>query len=217
MNKNLAKERFHDMGILTPGGEFIERNTNIPDTVAHFLHDKQLPVIVKPISGGSSVATRIARTNEELIGAIHEANQYGDVLLEEVIIGKEATVCVIDGEQADEYFVLYPIEIIPPDKNSFFDFDAKYGGNSQEICPGRFTLSIHSELRDLAVKAHKAIGARHYSRSDFIISDKGIYILEINTLPGFTEKSLFPLALKAADVSVSDFLDHIIKLSLSGR
>lgn len=217
MHKNLAKERFRHAGILTPEGEIIERDANIADTVFHFLRDKQLPVIVKPVSGGSSVATRIARTNEELVDAIREASRYGDVLVEEVIAGKEATVCVIDGGGENEHFVLYPIEIVPPKENAFFDFDAKYGGGSEEICPGRFTLAVHSELRDLAVKAHKAIGARHYSRSDFIISEKGIYILEINTLPGFTDESLLPKALKAVGVPESDFLDHIIKLSLSGK
>lgn len=217
MHKDLAKSRFRDAGIRTPGGDVIERSGNIEDTVFHFLRSRHLPVIVKPVTGGSSVATRIANTYDELISAVREASQHGDILVEEVIAGVEATVCVIDGTGDGEHFALHPIEIIPPIKNGFFDFDAKYGGETQEICPGRFSDEIQSELRNLAVRAHRAIGARHYSRSDFIISEKGIYILEINTLPGFTNESLLPKALTAADVTPSAFLEHIITLSLSGK
>jgi D-alanine-D-alanine ligase len=89
------------------------------------------------------------------------------------------------------------------------------GGGTEEICPGRFTFDTHQKLRELASKAHRAIGARHYSRSDFIISPKGIYILETNTLPGLTEESLLPKALTAGGVQIPEFLDHILSLTLS--
>ena len=155
---------------------------------------------------------------EGLEDALRKASQHGDVLVEDLIEGKEATVCVIDGVVVNEHFILYPIEIAPPAEAEFFDFDAKYSGATDEICPGRFTLTTHTTLRDLAVKAHQAIGARHYSRSDFIVSPNGdITILEINTLPGLTKESLLPKALKAGGVGMSDFLDHIIGLAMAGK
>ena len=127
-------------------------------------------------------------------------------------------MCVVDSSTSGEYFVLYPIEIVPPSKNAFFDYDAKYSGETAEIVPGRFTLTIHSMLRDLAIKSHNAIGARHYSRSDFIITSEGaIYLLEINTLPGLTEESLLPKALKAGNVEFSDFIDHVLTLALKKK
>lgn len=218
MHKGLAKERFRDAQLSVPRGEVIEHGIRLEEAINQIFSDHGLPLIVKPISGGSSVSTRIARTLEELVHAVIDAGRSGDVLVEEVIAGKEATVCVIDSSVPDEHFVLFPIEIVPPDRSRFFDYDAKYSGRSQEICPGRFTLSTHSLLRELAIKAHCAIGARHYSRSDFMISPEGkIYILEINTLPGLTEESLIPKALRAGGVEFPEFLDHVIELALAGR
>ncbi len=215
MHKGLAKERFTDAGMLVPigdiiSGEAVSGRDSLPN-----LKDIQYPFIVKPITGGSSVATTMVHNDDELAAAIREASVFGDVLIEEVISGKEATVCVIDGITAGEHFALFPIEIVPPSTKEVFDYEAKYSGISQEICPGRFPLMTHAELRDLAVKAHKAVGARHYSRTDFIISDKGIYALEINTLPGLTNESLVPKALKAGGVEFHEFLDHILSLALS--
>lgn len=217
MHKGLAKERFRDAGLLTPEGHVVSVEDNLNEVAAQLAHTRSLPLIVKPVSGGSSVATKIARTPEELRQAIHSASKHGDILVEEVIEGKEATCCVIDTGNDDEHVVLYPIEIVPPQSRDFFDYDAKYSGESQEICPGRFSLSAHSTLRDLAIKAHRALGARHYSRSDFILSPKGIYILELNTLPGLTETSLLPKALDAGGVTLPEFLDHVIGLTLTQK
>jgi D-alanine-D-alanine ligase len=215
MHKGLAKERFREAGLLTPQGMVIDACDNFDEVAAQVFHNHQISLVVKPISGGSSVATSIIHTAEDLKRALEAASKYGDILVEEWIEGKEATCCVIDTSVAGEHVVLYPIEIVPPASTHFFDYDAKYGGGSEEICPGRFTFDTHQTLRELASRAHRAIGARHYSRSDFIISSKGIYILETNTLPGLTEQSLLPKALTAGGVQMPEFLDHIIKLSLT--
>jgi D-alanine-D-alanine ligase len=215
MHKGLAKERFREAGLLTPQGMVIDARDNFDEVAAQVFHNHQISLVVKPISGGSSVATSITHTAEDLKRALEAASKYGDILVEEWIKGKEATCCVIDTSVAGEHVVLYPIEIVPPTSTDFFDYDAKYGGGSEEICPGRFTFDTHQKLRELAGAAHRAIGARHYSRSDFIISPKGIYILETNTLPGLTEESLLPKALTAGGVKIPEFLDHIIQLSLA--
>jgi D-alanine-D-alanine ligase len=214
MHKGLAKERFSDVGMLVPAGDVVTGEMSGGRSALVYLRDKPYPFIVKPVTGGSSVATAIVHNDEELERAIAAALPFGDALVEEVIKGKEATVCVIDGGTLGEHFVLFPIEIVPPSTKEVFDYEAKYSGISEEICPGRFPLMTHSELRDLAVKAHKSVGARHYSRTDFIISEKGIYVLEINTLPGLTSESLVPKALRAGGVEFHEFLDHIIGLTL---
>lgn len=217
MNKILAKERFVADGLRVPKGIVVEAEQNMNDVIFRVVQTMRLPLVVKPVSGGSSVATKVVRTWNDLETAILSAVKYGDVLIEEKIEGKEATVCVIDSGEEGKHLVMYPIEIVPPEENEIFDYDAKYSGVSQEICPGRFPLTTHGELRELAIRAHNAIGARHYSRSDFIVSPKGIYILEINTLPGLTSESLVPKALKAGGVGISDFIDHVIGLSLAER
>ncbi len=214
MHKGLAKERFVDAGLVVPRGDIIPRNAHHHDSAFAIFRNNAMPRIVKPVSGGSSVATSIVHTLPELIEAVTRASHLGDVLVEEVIVGTEATVCVIDGGEGSHHFVLSPIEIVPPTANDFFDYEAKYSGKSMEICPGRFSLTTLNQLRELALLAHTAIGARHYSRTDFIVSPDGIYVLEINTLPGLTEESLLPKALHASGVTFPDFLDHIITLAL---
>lgn len=216
MQKPLAKERFSASGLRVARGELLERTFDPEQVIEEFFPRWKFPFIVKPASGGSSVATSVVRSYDEAIRALLSAVIHGDVLVEELIEGKEATCCVIDAAEEGEHFALFPIEIVPPKTKDFFDYDAKYSGASAEICPGRFPLSTHAALRDAAVSAHRAVGARHYSRSDFIITPEGeIYILEINTLPGLTKESLLPKALKAGGVEFPDFLDHVIGLALS--
>ena len=217
MHKGLAKTLFTEAGIRVPFGAVIEQDDVFDEVAAQLYYDRHLPLIVKPVMGGSSLATKVVRTLTALEDAVVAASKYGDVLVEDFIEGKEATVCVVDSGSSDDLFALYPIEIAPPKQYEFFDFDAKYSGDSEEICPGRFTLTTHTTLRDLATKAHRAIGARHYSRSDFIVAKDGIYILEINTLPGLTKESLLPKALKAGGVEMHEFIDHVISLSLAGK
>ncbi len=170
------------------------------------------PYVVKPVSGGSSVGMSIAHSIGELHDALMRAGeQSSNILIESMIRGREATCGIVDGFRGEKYYALMPIEIIPPPKASFFDYDAKYSGETQEICPGRFSREETAAIQDAARIAHEGLGARHYSRSDFIVTPKGkIYILETNTLPGLTEESLVPKALTAAGCSLKDFLDHVI-------
>jgi D-alanine-D-alanine ligase len=171
------------------------------------------------VSGGSSVGTAIAKTLLELESAIDDALQYSDqALIEEFIFGREATCGVVDNFRNESIYSLLPVEIRKPSNATFFDYDAKYSGKSEEICPGNFTAVEKEMIQKIAKEAHKALGLRHYSRSDFIIHPKrGIYILETNTLPGLTSESLLPKSLQAVGCSLSDFFDHLIKLALEGK
>jgi D-alanine-D-alanine ligase len=91
----------------------------------------------------------------------------------------------------------------------------KYSGKIEERCPGNFTENEKKIIMQSAIIAHIAIGARHYSRSDFIVHPtRGIYILEINTLPGLTETSLLPKALNAVGSNMKEFLEHLIQITL---
>ncbi|MEY2664207.1 MAG: hypothetical protein RIT04_15 [Candidatus Parcubacteria bacterium] len=177
-----------------------------------------MPVVVKPVASGSSVGVSIARSFEELEAGVVAAFEFGDVvMIEEFIQGTEATCGVIEGLRGQDLYALPPVEIRPT-HGGFFDFEAKYEGKSHEIVPGNFTHAEKVELERLARAAHTALGLRHYSRTDFIISPRrGIYILETNTLPGLTEASLVPKALHAVGVSIRDFLDHLITLAIARK
>ena len=181
------------------------------------IHDKlSPPCILKPLSGGSSVGMRICKTYIDLVNAFLEGiNMETDILVEEVIEGKEATVGVINNFRDKSVYVLPTIEIRIPKNKSFFDFEAKYTGVSEEVCPGNFSNTEKEELSRLAGLIHTGLNLDHYSRSDFIVHPKkGIYALEVNTLPGLTDESLIPKMLNAVGSDIPTFIDHIITLAL---
>jgi len=177
------------------------------------------PSIVKPVSAGSSVGVTVVRSFLDLESALARALEHGDsVIIEEFIEGREATCGVIDGFRGEGRYALLPVEIIPHRESSFFDYDAKYQGKSREICPGNFDEATKRAIQEAAQAVHGELGLRHYSRSDFIVHPKrGVYFLEVNTLPGLTSESLFPKSVGAVGSSMSEVLDHVIRLARSKK
>ncbi len=217
MHKVLTKERARELGILTPKYHFVDEGADAHEAAAHIIRTFQQPVIVKPASLGSSVGISIVGGYAPVLSAIEKLLPQGGVLVEEVIMGREATAGVVEGLRGEELYRLPPVEIVPPSKAAFFDKESKYSGETQEIVPGRFSRIESDELMRQAALMHKALGLRHYSRSDFIVSPKGIYFLETNSLPGLTGESLLPKSLSAVGVSLSDFISHVIDLSLTRK
>lgn len=217
MNKQMTKDVFRRHGIKTPLGLVFDEEKS-SDDIAHDAFNKiSPPWIVKPASGGSSVGASIARNYCELGRAVIKAFGYGDkVLVEEFIAGKEATCGVIDNFRGKRTYALFPVEIIKPNARDFFDYECKYDGTTREICPGNFRRNESEAIQEMAVRIHDAMGLRHYSRSDFIIHPRrGVFALEVNTLPGLTPESLFPKSIKAVGCSYENFLDHLIGLALN--
>jgi D-alanine-D-alanine ligase len=216
MNKVLSKNVYKNNNLKTPLHLIISKENNNSNEILKIFKSFPIPAVVKPVSGGSSVGTSIAKTLAELESAITDALNYSDqALIEEYIVGKEATCGVVDNFRNEIIYSLLPIEIRKPTDSAFFDYKAKYGGKTEEICPGNFTAVEKEMIQKMAKEAHRSLGLRHYSRSDFIIHPKrGIYILETNTLPGLTSESLLPKSLQAVGCTLPDFLDHLIKLAL---
>ncbi len=218
MNKVLAKERFAQAGIKTPTHLVIRRSDDLRERYNHVFHHFLLPFVVKPVSAGSSVGVTIVKKYIDFFDAVEKAFEHSDtVLVEEYIKGREATAAVIDNFRDQRFYALPPVEILPPSSSDFFDYEAKYSDGAtaaQEIVPGNFTPFQKKEMEELAIAAHKALGARHYSRTDFIVSpSRGIYVLEINTLPGLTDASILPKSLAAVGAPLGDFFHHIISLA----
>jgi len=215
MRKDLAKQSIKSIGIKTPYWKTITRDESGIDKLAEIFRLIPHPSIVKPAGAGSSVGVSIVKTFSDLSSALEKAFSVSDVaIIEEYISGREATCGVIDDFRGEKYYSLLPVEIVPANDKTFFDYEAKYHGKSQEICPGNFDQEIKVELQRLAKLVHEHLGLRHYSRSDFIIHPtRGIYFLEANTLPGLTSESLLPKSLVAVGSSLPEFLDHIITLA----
>ncbi len=216
MNKVMAKNVFKKNGIKTPIFVTVKKDEDVEKAAIKIFKTFPIPAIIKPHRSGSSIGVSKAGNLKELEYAIHEALKYSDTaLIEECIVGKEATCGVIENFKGKDIYSLLPIEIRKPAEHDFFDYDSKYSGESQEICPGNFSKEESEQIQELAVKAHEALGLSHYSRSDFIVTPRrGIYILEVNTLPGLTKESLLPKSLEAVGVTLPQFLDHIITLAL---
>jgi D-alanine-D-alanine ligase len=167
-------------------------------------------LIAKPARDGSSYGLIFVNAKQDLV-AVRNAARLEEYLIEPLIAGVEATCGVL--EQSDgTIFSLPPIEIVPADGG--FDYTAKYLLKStQEICPGRFSTAVSAQIKDQALKAHRALSCSGYSRTDFIVSEKGPIYLETNTLPGLTKASLYPKALKAQGIEFADFLHDQIALA----
>jgi len=215
MNKVFSKEYFKKAGIKTPRGMIVREDEDVDRAAIVIFQKLSSPYIVKPFAGGSSIGVSAANTFEELVTAIHHALAYSQgALIEERISGREITCGVVDGQKPDSIYALAPIEVILPKQKELFDYSVKYGTDVDEVCPAHISENRQTEIKDLAMRAHKALGLRHYSRSDFIISPRGTYLLETNSLPGLAERSLLPKALKAADIAMPEFIDHVLTLAL---
>ncbi len=216
MNKALSKEIFLKNGLLTPRYTVFKRNNDLKDKTLEIFKSFVMPVIVKPISAGSSVGVFICKTPGEISQAIVEAMKYSSsVLIEEFITGREATCGVIDSFRGEDIYALPPVEI--RHNRDFFDYDAKYRNKSEEIVPSHFSADEKKEIERLAKLAHKSLNLRHYSRSDFIVSPRGIFILETNSLPGLMNDSILDKSLSAVGVTMSHLLHHIIVLAIEGK
>ncbi len=172
------------------------------------------PSVVKPLSAGSSVGITVVKTFFDLEPALRSALEHSDtVIIEEFIEGREATCGVLDHFRDERYYSLLPIEILP--SSDFYDYHAKYiSEETRYVIPGGFSEEIKRQIQQAAKAVHQELGLRHYSRSDFIVHPKrGVYFLEVNTLPGMTSHSLIPKSVEAVGSSFPEFLDHVITLA----
>lgn len=216
MHKLMSKTRAKESGLLTPEFRYVEDPANIETAVHEIIRTFHQPVVVKPVGWGSSVGVSIVGGYAPVLSAVSKLFNEGahSVIVEEYIRGKEATAGIVEGLRGEALYALPIIEIIPPE-GDFFSYGAKYSGKSREVCPGNFSRVAREDIQRLARVMHRALGLRHYSRSDFIVTPKGIYYLETNTLPGLTAESLFPKSLASVGVSLREFITHLVNLALS--
>lgn len=217
MNKALSKKFFKDHGLLTPEHVVIKKNNFVSELFHKIFHKYPHLKLVKPVSSGSSLGVTVFKTASEFEDAVNQAFNYSDsVLVEELIKGREATCGVLEDSNGN-IIALHPVEIrdLSTGNKEIWGYDSKYSNDLHElICPGNFSEEDTRKIMQAAVTAHRALGLRHYSRSDFIVTRRGVYILETNTLPGLTSTSLYPKALNNAGISLGEFLDHTIELAL---
>lgn len=216
-NKQTTRDTVQQLGIRVPYAVVVPAGADVGSAALTIFRSFPMPAIVKPVVGGSSIGIGYADSFASLVSAIEQARTVAPtVLIEEYIAGKEATVAVVDAYRNEPTYAFMPIEIVPPQGRKWLDYDAKYASATLERVPGHFTEQEKKALEDAAKRVHNELGMTHYSRSDFMVSPRGIFFLEVNSAPGvgLTQESLLPKALHAAGATVSDFLHHVVMLAL---
>ncbi len=200
LDKIAAKEIFKQNKIPTPTYTVLDRNSFVLEDIRQF----SLPVVVKPQLEGSSIGLSVVKEVAALERAITEASQYGSkIILEEYIDGRELTVGILNDEP------LPVIEIVP--KRGIYDYTAKYDDpHTRYLVPAPIDEDLSIKAKEFAKRSHLSLGCRSYSRVDMMMDRmSNIFVLEVNTIPGMTERSLLP---KAAQASGLDFDGLCIKL-----
>ena len=207
MDKIRCKWLFQAQGL--PTAKFLVAEAGKQLNYQDILQQLAGKVMVKPANEGSSIGMSAASTAEELEQALAVATKYdSDVLVEQWIQGREFTVSILNGK------ALPVVEMRTP--RSFYDYEAKYQSNSTEyLCPAPLTAEQTAFLQHTAAAAFTAVGASGWGRVDAMLDQQGnFYLLEVNTVPGMTEKSLVPMAAKAAGLSFEQLVLQILEQTL---
>ncbi len=177
----------------------------------YLVEELGLPMFIKPNSGGSSFGVTKVKTKENIIPAIETAlKESNDILIEEFIEGKEFT-CGLVKFKNEEY--IFPItETIP--KNEFFDYDAKYNGQVEEITPARISVELTNQIKNRSSEIYDLCECSGIVRIDFILKNNIFYFLEVNTTPGMTATSFIPQQVAAMGENLSEILTKIIQSKL---
>lgn len=203
MDKHLTKKLLSAEGLPTPVWDLFDLTGG---TLPLLPGSLDLPLVIKPRFEGSSAGVSIVRTHEEWTSAMLDASKsFSQILAEEYLEGREFT-CAVLGEEA------LPIVEIVANRDGFYSYGAKYEpGGSTHVVPARIDEDLAARLQMLALSAHRLIGLRDYSRSDFIVTtDQRPHLLEINSLPGLTPVSLVPDACAAVGISFEALIDRLV-------
>jgi D-alanine-D-alanine ligase len=175
----------------------------------------EFPYFVKPYDQGSSVGASIAKNRNELTISLKNAFKYSDiVIIDEFIKGRELTCSILGNSNP----IALPVLEIIPKKGEFFDYKSKYvKGGSDEIVPIDISDNLIEKIKSTSIDVYKTMGCRGFARVDLLLKNNNLYVLEINTIPGLTQMSLFPKSARAFGLTYSKLLDKIIKLALEKK
>ena len=189
---------------------FLRKGESVEGMAEKAVEKLGLPMFVKPTDGGSSFGVTKVKRIEDFDKAVEVAFSEGNMLLAEAaVVGRELTCAVyFDGKGLQ---ALPVIEIIT--ENEFFDYEAKYQGLSREVCPAQIPDSLRDRIQEVSKKIYAHLGCTGLVRVDYICSDEDLYFLEVNTIPGMTSASLVPQMVRAAGLSMTDFLSTVIENS----
>jgi D-alanine-D-alanine ligase len=214
MDKRLTKVALTEHNLPTPPYEILTTQRGARLTL-------QPPIVIKAINEGSNIDVAICQTHQDARNARRRLSaRHAELLVEQFVPGAEMTVGVIDTGRGRPPQALPPIRIVPA--TAFYDYQAKYNRDDTRylIDPKQIGLPRQTldHLRRVAVQAYRALGCRHMSRVDFIVDHQNNpWVLEINTIPGFTDHSLLPKAAGYAGIPMPKLVDRLVRLAFDDR
>jgi D-alanine-D-alanine ligase len=213
MNKYLTK-RICSAEKLPVAKSVLVKETDAIINVDKIVKKLKLPCFVKPNNGGSSVATNKVYEKQKMVAAIEEAFAHDhEVIIEEFLKGTEVTCGVFyDGEKVQ---TLPITEIVP--HNDFFDYDAKYNGQSDEITPARLEKKIYKKVQKLTAEIYSLFNIQGLVRIDFIIHKDEPYFMEVNTIPGFSKASIVPQQIRVAGMKETDVISMLVEQAIGRK
>jgi D-alanine-D-alanine ligase len=204
-DKDRCKNDVKKIGYLIPNSILVKKEEDI--NTDNILNKLTLPLFIKPNSGGSSFGISRVTEKKDIIKALEICFKEDDkALIEEEIKGREISVGVINIKGT--ITPLPPTEIIS--HNDFFDYDAKYNGESDEITPADIKIELENRVKEISLDIYKNLNLKGFSRCDFILRNNKFYFLEVNTNPGLTEESILPQMAKASGISLRDLFRSVI-------
>jgi len=215
MNKVMSKNIFNHAGLKTP--HHIMVDTSSRDAVSQINESLPFPIVIKPINSGSSLGVSFADNAGQIKNALKKSFEHSPKLMvEEFIDGTEVTCGVIESFRGQNFYTLLPVQIKQNKKEIFYDYDSKYNNlESKYKIPGNFNENEKTQIQEAASAIHKILGLRHYSRSDFILHPKrGLFVLEVNSLPELTHRSSFIKSLEATGSNIKEFLSNLLSKTL---
>lgn len=206
MNKFISNNYLKNFGITVADSLYLNKDTRYD--ISSIAKRLGFPMFVKPNSGGSSFATTKVKSIDKLQEAIDFAfRETADVIIESFISGTEVTCGCYKIKNKE---IILPLtEVVTT--NEFFDYNAKYEGQVDEITPARISEEMTKKIQCLTSKIYDLIGAKGIIRADFIISDDIPYLLEVNTTPGMTQTSFIPQQIAVAGLDITKVLTEIIE------
>ena len=217
MDKVVSKSIMLDEGIPTPAwfafSEDAFRELGAGDTLAEIQSRLGLPLVVKPSKQGSALGISVVRAAADMPRALLGALSYDDrVLLETFVPGREIAVSVLGTEHP---VALPAVEAVPTSTADFYDFEARYTPGATELrAPAPIRAETAEEAARLALACYGAIGCRGFGRVDMILDPQGkLWVLEINAIPGMTDTSLLPAAVRASDMGFDDMVAQVLDLA----
>ena len=188
---------------------FVRKGDDVEAFSAAAVERLGLPLFVKPTAGGSSFGiTKVTRA-EDLPSAVRYAFTEGEtVLVEKGVQAEHELTCAVYNDGTGPK-ALPVIEIIS--ETGWFDYDAKYNGLSQEVCPAEIPDALAKQVQDITCRLYRHLGCKGLVRMDYLSAADGIYFLEVNIIPGMTNASLVPKMVRAAGMNITDFLTTLIE------